>query len=171
MDDMEKKLKLLRDMEKLKAAPIKAPGYTSPLDQDVIKVAGGGPAPKDVVQKFKGATEKIDTNSALKTISGSDFKSKIQALLKSNAGKKMIGALPMIGAGMAALQGDPAMAADELAGDIPVVGQAYEAARPDVAGESSGDERQMLAELKAQQNYDKSPARLAKIKAMMGKPQ
>jgi hypothetical protein len=155
-------------MEKLKAAPVKAAGYTSPLDQDVIKVAGGGPAPKDVVQKFKGATEKIDTNSALKTIGGADFKSKIQALLKSNAGKKMIGALPLAGAGMAALSGEPAMAADELAGDIPVVGQVYEAARSDDAGQSSGDERMMLAEDQARKAYASSPARLAKIKAMMG---
>jgi len=90
----------------------------------------------------------------------------------SMLGKKAAGVIPLAGAGMAALSGDPAMAAEELAGDIPVVGQAYEALKPDVAGESSEDERIMLAEDKARKNYKDSPAaknaKLAKLKALMG---
>lgn len=81
--------------------------------------------------------------------------------------KKLAGMIPLAGAGMAALSGDPAMAAEELAGDIPVAGQVYEAIKPSESGNPE-EERQMLAEDQARKNYEKSPARMAKLKALMG---
>lgn len=75
-------------------------------------------------------------------------------------GKKAAGIIPFAGAGMAALSGEPAMAAEELAGDL-VPG--LEAVKSDDAGMSSGDERMMLAEDQARKNYEKSPARQDKL--------
>lgn len=163
MHDEDKKLKYLRELEKLKASKIKSDDYTSPLDQDVIRVEGK-PASPEPVHRIKGMTDKIDTRSTGKLISGSDFTEKIAALRKAG-GKKVLGALPFVGAGMAALQGEPAMAAEELAMDLP----GAEALRSESVGESPEEEAIMLAEDKARKAYDKSPARLRKLKSLMGK--
>jgi len=80
-------------------------------------------------------------------------------------GKKVAGVIPFAGAGYAALQGDSAMAADELAGDVPFLGQAYEAIKPAESGNPE-EERQMLAEIQAQKNYNASPAHLARLQAL-----
>jgi hypothetical protein len=83
------------------------------------------------------------------------------------AGKKLLGALPLVGAGYAAMQGEPAMASEELLYDV-VPGA--EAMRSEDAGMSSGDERMMLAEDQARKNYEQSPAkkdRMTRLKAMM----
>jgi hypothetical protein len=96
------------------------------------------------------------------TIDYSKFKGAAKA-----GSKKLLGAIPLLGAGYAALQGDPAMAADELAGDVPVLGQAYEALKPTDSG-NVDEERQMLAEIQAQKNYDQSPAHLARLRALQG---
>ncbi len=102
-------------------------------------------------------------------------------LQKLNAGKavsvkkgfkKLAGILPLAGAGMAAMSGDPAMAADELAGDVPLVGQAYDAIKPEAAGDLEADKR-IITEIKARQNYDKSPAandREKKLRQLLGQP-
>lgn len=83
-------------------------------------------------------------------------------------GKKAAGIIPLAGVGMAALSGDPAMAAEELATDAAgPAGMAYEALKPDVAGNPE-EERQMLAERDAMENYKNSPARLDKLKKLMG---
>lgn len=165
-DEVAKKLKYLRDLEKLKASDIKSEDYTSPLDKDSIAIKGT-PAIPEKVTKIKGMTQHIDTKSSNPLLKSEDFKSKIESLLKSKAGKKVAGMIPLAGAGMAALSGDPAMAAEELAGDIPVAGQIYEAIKPSESGNPE-EERQMLAEDQARKNYDKSPARMAKLKALMG---
>lgn len=89
-----------------------------------------------------------------------DVASKSPKLLKM-LGKKAAGIIPFAGAGMAALQGEPAMAAEELAGDV-IPG--LEAVKSEDAGMSSGDERMMLAEDQARKNYDQSPARQHKLK-------
>jgi predicted HAD superfamily phosphohydrolase len=112
---------------------------------------------------IKNTKQAVESGSD--TLGDSFKKSKLLKML----GKKAAGVIPLAGAGYAALSGDPAMAAEELAGDIPVVGQAYEAIRPEAAGESPEEERQMLAERDAQVNYGKSQARLDKLKALMGK--
>jgi hypothetical protein len=59
------------------------------------------------------------------------------------------------------------MAAEELAGDIPVAGQVYEAIKPTDSGNVE-EERQMIAERNAQEDYSNSPARLARLKALQG---
>jgi hypothetical protein len=82
--------------------------------------------------------------------------SKNSGILKM-LGKKAAGVIPLAGAGMAALSGEPAMAAEELAGDIPVIGQAYEAIKPSDSGNPE-EERQMLSDRNTQGNYAKSQA-------------
>lgn len=167
MADVDKKLKFLQELQRLKAKGIKSEDYTSPLDQDVIKVKGGSPEP-ETVTRIKNATEHINTKQGMPVISGDVFSEKIAALRAlKGAGKKLAGMIPLAGAGMAALSGDPAMAAEELAGDIPVAGQIYEAIKPTESGNVE-EEAQMLAEDKARKAYEKSPARLARIKALMG---
>lgn len=85
-------------------------------------------------------------------------------------GKKAAGIVPFAGAAMAALQGEPAMAAEELAGDV-VPG--LEAIKSEDAGMSSGDERMMMAERDAAVKYKGSPAskdaKLARLRVLMGK--
>jgi hypothetical protein len=83
-------------------------------------------------------------------------------------GKKVAGVIPFAGAGMAALSGDPAMAAEEAAGDIPILGQAYEAIKPEMAGNPE-EERMMLAEDKARKAYAKSPAAASAKEAALKK--
>jgi hypothetical protein len=83
-------------------------------------------------------------------------------------GKKVAGVIPLAGAGMAALSGDPAMAAEEAAGDIPFFGQAYEAIKPEVAGNEE-EERMMLAEDKARKAYSQSPAAASAKEAALKK--
>ena len=169
MDKKDKALEYLRGLDKLRASPIKAEDYTSPLEQDVMRVKGGQAVPEEVT-RIKGTTDKIDTKGIAKLTSGEDFAdkiAKIQALRA--AGKRAAGIIPLAGAGMAALSGDPAMAAEELAQDaMGPAGLAYEALRPEEAGNPE-EERMMLAERQALENYKKSPARLAKLKALMGK--
>lgn len=163
--DNDKKLAYLRGLEKLKASKIKSDDYTSPLESDVMRVKGGAAEP-ELVTKIKGMTQKIDTRSGAPVISGEEFRNKIEALRAAKAGgKKMLAALPFVGAGMAALSGDPAMAAEELAMDLP----GAEALRSESVGESAEDEALMLSEDKARKAYGKSPARLAKLRALMGR--
>lgn len=82
-----------------------------------------------------------------------------------NLGKKVAGVIPLAGVGMAALSGDPAMAAEEAAGDLPFVGQAYEAFKPETAGNAE-EEQMMLAERQAMEDYKNSPAAKAKQEAL-----
>ena len=69
----------------------------------------------------------------------------------------MLGAIPVVGAGASALMGDDAMAA------VPVLGEA------DSVGESSEDEAQLLAEIKAQKDYSNSPSRMDRLKSLIGR--
>lgn len=111
-------------------------------------------------------TDHINTKEVQKISSGSDWLenlAKKKALLKG--GKKLMGAIPMLGTAYAAMSGDPAMAAEELAGDIPVAGQVYEAIKPTETGNVE-EERQMIAERNARAAYDQSPAHQARLKAL-----
>lgn len=161
MDKKDKELEFLRGLEKLRASDVKSPDYVSPLEQDVMRVKGSSPV-KETVTRIPGGTDKINTKQVDKIISGSDFQSKIQSLLKGG-GKKALGVLPMAGAIGAALQGDPAMAAEELVMDLP----GAEAIRSESAGMSPEDEAMMLAEIDAQKAYDKSPARMDRLRNLM----
>lgn len=75
----------------------------------------------------------------------------------SKLSKKLAGVIPLAGVGMAALSGDPAMAAEELAEDVPVAGQVYSAIKPTESGNRE-EEKIMLAEDRARRNYANSPA-------------
>ncbi len=115
---------------------------------------------------IKNATEKIDTNSKWAKSSMSDVAEKVaQHRAMRQMGKKAMGVIPFAGAAYAAMSGDPAMAADEMAGDVPVVGQAYEAFKSEDAG-NRDEEREMLNERNAQVNYENSPARQARMMAL-----
>lgn len=123
----------------------------------------------------KNATEHIDTKSVQKVLSGSDFAQQIAAkraalqAMKGGGGKALgalAGAIPGLGAlSTLAATGDASAAAAELPGDIPGVGTAYEAIRPADTGNLE-EERQMLAERDALENYKNSPAALARMKAL-----
>ncbi len=167
----DRELEFLRGIQKLKASPVRDEGYTSPLENDTMQVRSSGRPIPEPVKRIKDATEHIDTKSAMKTIKGIDFQSKIQSLLKNSAAKKALGILPMAGTVAGLMAGDPAMAAEEAAGDIPIVGQAYEALKPTESGNPE-EERQMIAERNGQVDYNNSPAkadRLAKLRQLMGK--
>jgi hypothetical protein len=86
--------------------------------------------------------------------------------------KKALKPLPLAGVAIAALSGDPAMAAEEVAQDaMGPAGLAYEAIRPETAG-SAEDDQMMIAEREALENYENSPAgqasKFAKIRAKLG---
>lgn len=141
----------------------------------------------------KGVTEHINTTGIQPIKSGADFTEQIaakRAALQAakTGGRKLMGAIPFLGAGYAALSGDPAMAAEQLgrdaieaapvalsaaaklgAGATPVgMGMiAADAFMPEQAGNPE-EERQMLAERNAQVDYQNSPAHLAKMKALQG---
>lgn len=146
---------------------------------ELSKLANSSESPikdKSLSEGFKNGgrvsgstTEHINTLARAEIPSGNDWTEKLAKLraLKGKIGGKVLGAIPFAGAGYAALQGDPAMAADELAGDVPVLGQAYEALRPEVAGNPE-EERMMLAEIQAKKDYQSSPAHQARLRALQG---
>ena len=112
----------------------------------------------------KNATEHINTKEIQKIGKTSDVLDKVAAFraareaAKSGVGKKLMGAVPFLGAGMAA---------EELAGDVPVVGQVYEAIKPTDSGNAE-EEKEMLVERNAMENYNNSPAHLARLNALKG---
>lgn len=113
----------------------------------------------------KGVTDKVD-NGIQVVGKTSDVMEKIaQHRALRQAGKKVMGILPFAGAMYGLASGDPAMAAEEVAGDVPILGQAYEAIKPTDTGNVE-EERQMIAERDARAAYDQSPAHLARLKAL-----
>lgn len=168
--DKNKRLDFIRGLEKLKASGIKSPDYTSPLNDEVLKIPGEIVNP-DEITRIKGMTQKIDTATPMRQLSGNEFTNKINKLIQNKPTKKILGALPFAGVGMAALSGDPAMAAEELAQDaMGPAGLAYEAIRPETAGNPE-DDAMMFAERNALENYENSPAakdKFAKIRASLG---
>lgn len=117
---------------------------------------------------LRNATEHINTKEVQSQLGGNDFTEKIAKLRALKAlGKKAMGIIPLAGTIGGLMSGDPAMAAEEAAGDIPILGQAYEAMRPADTG-NVDEERQMIAERNARADYDQSPARLARLRALQG---
>jgi hypothetical protein len=165
-----REMEFKKGKQRLNASPVKSSDYTSPLESDVIRVKPSTALPEEIADKIHTGTQHFDTKSKQPQLSGSEFSRKIAGLtgIGKRLGKAAITALPFAGAGYAALQGDPAMAADQLTGDIPVIGQAYEALKPEEAG-SSTEDRQLMAERDALVNYNNSPAakdRAARIEAL-----
>lgn len=117
---------------------------------------------------IKNATDHINTKEVVQQVGGNDFVEKIAKLRAlKQAGKKMMGIVPFAGTAYGLMSGDPAMAAEEAAGDVPVAGQIYEAVRPSDSGNVE-EERQMIAERNAQADYAQSPAHLARLRALQG---
>lgn len=139
MRNTDKDLEFLRGMEKLKASPIKTSEYTSPLSQDVMPVRGGELS-KESVTRIRGATDKIDTKGIQKLGNASDvMKANAEKVLRMKALRKLGGIVPGLGAITALASGEDAQAAaEELPGDLPVVGQAYDAIRPEPSGPQMG---------------------------------
>ncbi len=134
-DKLDKMMKFKREMQRLGLSPIKDEGYTSPLNDAVMKVKGAATSADLTPSKtvIKGVNEAIDTKGVQKLISGNSFADKIQSILKSRAASKtagiagdMVKKVPMIGgivAGLGTLMttGD-ASAATQAA--LPLVGDA-----------------------------------------------
>jgi hypothetical protein len=123
MDDTEKRLKLLRDMEKLLAEPVKDASYESPLEGDVLKFKGKKAEPEPI-KRLKVGTEQIDTKTGIPVLTGQQFKDKIEALRKkpgssfAQTRSKLMPSISGLGIGADLLQGDTEKAADTLAGDV-----------------------------------------------------
>lgn len=92
----------------------------------------------------KNVTEHIDTKTAQKIGKTSDVFDKVAAFRAAKqaakaGGSKLLGGLPFVGAGIAALSGEPAMAAEELVEDLTgPVGAIYGAAKPATSGPQAG---------------------------------
>ncbi len=158
------------------------------LDKDVFKVSGGSLSPdvSEPVTKIRTGTDVVDTKQIQKLSNSGDFEKRMKDLdlkqkLKSSfkaaaesgddqmmdklrkiASKMGTGArtglksVPLIGGVAAAALGG----AEDASAAIPVLDSA------DSVGMSSQDENQMISEIKAKNNYEKSQARkdaLAKL--------
>lgn len=105
------------------------------------------------------------TISKIKDVAGEGFDAAKKADIIKMVGKKAMGMIPVGGVIAGAMSGDPAMAAEEAVMDIP----GAEAIRSESAGMSPEDEAMMLAEDKARKAYAQSPARMARLKNILGK--
>jgi hypothetical protein len=178
---LDREVKFNRDVNTLKSAPVdKVDDFQKPLVKDiprekinklgdVLPQSSGSDFQKNIEAKRAALRAKTGKLPEIPNeINYNEFKKGISHAAPSmkGAGKKILGALPFLGAGYAALQGDPAMAAEELATDAAgPAGMAYEAIRPEIAGNPE-EERQMLAERNAQGAYQQSPAHLARLQAL-----
>lgn len=139
---------------------VKVHGTSPSIDTTVSKIPGTAPSP---VNQFD-----VVNSGGLDAVN--DKVSKFRAARQA-AGKKIASLIPFAGVGAGLLSGDPAMAAEELPGDIPILGQAYEAIRPSESGNPE-EESMMLAERKALDNYKKShaaqSAKYSKLNKLLG---
>lgn len=132
----KKELEFIRGREKLKSQPIKSPDYTSPLDQDVMKIKGG-------------MTEKLEP---MKEISGEAFADKIARLRKGGSqalkgASKGLKAIPILGTALglgAALSSGDAAAAVPLFGDVESLGPEDELEKKLESGTITPEERAIL---------------------------
>ena len=146
-DRIDRELKFKRDLERQRMHSGVSPTYESPWNSDVQRVKGGDIAPEPVT-RVRNSTQHIDTKSPMKVGNAAD-------VMKVNAEKaarmkamRSLGKLPAIGALTAlgsGLMSEDASASDisrdvltELPGDLPVIGQAYDAIRPETSGPSQG---------------------------------
>jgi hypothetical protein len=91
-------------------------------------------ARKQAVQTVASASDVLDYNQLRK-----EFTDKAKMAARSPIARKALSILPFAGAGVAALSGDPAMAAEELAQDAAgPVGLAYEAIKASPTGPATG---------------------------------
>jgi hypothetical protein len=180
---LRKQQELQQGMKDLKNAPVEmVDDFQKPMAKDlkpeVINTKEALPvqnaqvamaaneAKKQAIAEMAGKAPQVE-----KSINYNDLRKEFAQKAKTSRAadlmkKKFMGAVPLLGAGYAALQGDPAMAAEELAQDaMGPAGLAYEAIRPSDSGNVE-EERMMLAERDAQAAYAQSPARLARLTAL-----
>jgi hypothetical protein len=118
-------------------------------------------------EKMESKKEKMmEMKMGKKTMKKAVVKKVAKKAVAKKMGKKVAGVVPLLGTAYGLMSGDPAMASEEAAGDIPVIGQAYEAIKPAESGNPE-EERMIQAEDKARKAYKESPARMAKLQAMM----
>lgn len=166
----EKELEFIRGREKLNAAPIKSPNYTSPLSQDVMPVRGGS-LPIEPVTKIKNTTPHINTKQSIPLLSGDDFKNKIAS--RTGGGKKLGLAAILAALGVSALP-DSAQASVPVQAGMRALdeGDPMSFLTPPDAGDME-DELMMNAESDAFKDYENSPAgqaaRFAKSKSLIGR--
>lgn len=146
-DRIDKELKFRRELERQRLDSGVSPDYESPWNKEVHRVKGGQSLPEEVT-RIKGSTQRIDNNSPMKIGNAAD-------VMKANAEKaarmkamRSLGKLPALGTIAAlgsGLMSENASAADvakdvltELPGDLPVIGQAYDAIRPETSGPAQG---------------------------------
>lgn len=132
---LEKILAYKAGLAKLAAEPIKSENYTSPLSDDVMKVASK-PIKDTTKNVIKGVTEHINTNEAQKVIGGDMFKNKIAKILESRAAAKAAklageagGALKSVGKHIPMLGGlavglGTALATGDASAAVPVLNEA-----------------------------------------------
>lgn len=147
-DRIDRELKFIRDREKLRGHSGVDPNYQTPWGKDVHTVKGSAPQ-AETVTRVKSATEHIDTKSPLKVGNAADVMkanaekaSRMKAMRKLGKGLPAMGAITALGSG---LMSEDASASDiaqdiitELPGDVPVLGQVYDAIRPETSGPSQG---------------------------------
>lgn len=128
MEESDKRLKFIRDFEKLLAEPVKAEGYESPLEKENLVFKGSKPEPEPVT-RIKTGTPVIDTKSPQKLLKGEEFAEKIKALTSkkdapeggrsfAQTRSKMMPVISNAGAISDLAQGNYEKAADTVAGDI-----------------------------------------------------
>lgn len=140
-DKKQKALELLRSQTD--SSVLDKSSYTSPLDQDIMKVKSNpSPTIPETPKVVKGATPHINTKDAQKVMSGSSWANKIKALRGLSKGLPALGAITALGTG---LMSDNASAGEiasdvvsELPSAIPVAGTIYDAARPTTSGPEQG---------------------------------
>lgn len=182
-DRINKEEQFQRDLKRLQQAPVeKVDDFQKPMMKDLkpdrintvgeaVPVKNAFVAQAEIEAKRqaakelagRGAEEVLDYSQFRKEFAQKAKQSKAADVLK----KKFMGAIPLAGTAYGLMSGDPAMAADEAAGDVPFVGQAYEAIKPTDSGNIE-EERQMIAERNARADYDQSPAHLARLRALQG---
>lgn len=88
MDSIDKVLEFRRKMNELKQSPVKAGGYVSPLEGENMLAKGEKLVP-EAKKVISGATDVINTNTPMKTISGNSFQDKIQSIVNSRKAAKL----------------------------------------------------------------------------------
>lgn len=153
--DPERRKKLLEERQDRMLADLRKREQTPIIKDSSLST--------DDFKKVKSAAEEIDTKNAQKLLSGNEFASKIAAL--RGLGKKAASVLPFIGTAAGLASGNPAQAAEEAAGDL-IPG--LEAVKSESAGMSPEDEKQLLIEDRARKDYGRSPAKLDRLKNLIG---
>lgn len=123
---------------------------------DVSKFWFGDHAPEGIDVRAK--------NDALQKMRDA-FSDNMDKLTKTRIFRGIAGALPLAGTAVALSSGNANAAIEELPSELPIVGQAYDAIKPETAG-SEDDDKQMIAERNASVNYKQSPAHQARLSAL-----